>query len=139
MAEVLLLVEIAALPSRASPSRACGSRLASTTRARRVQFPMLPAAEGDREFVARFAAQRAWLHIAQMMGIGWLAAADEARLLHDIAKVLAAAIAPRGRNREHALFDALGPTPVGAFAGGNHLRPGNQRQRPFDRGCSRIG
>ena len=104
-----------------------------------VHFPMVPAAEGDREFVARFAAQRAWLHIAQMMGIGWLAAADEARLLHDIAKVLAAAIAPRGRNREHALVDALGPTPVGAFAGGNHLRPGNQRQRPFDRGCSRIG
>jgi hypothetical protein len=68
-----------------------------------VQFPMVPAAEGDREFVARFAAQRAWLHVAQMMGIGWLAAADEARLLHDIAKMLAAAIAPRGSEREKLL------------------------------------
>ena len=28
------------------------------------------------------AAQRAWLHVAQMMGIGWLAAAHEAWLLH---------------------------------------------------------
>src|SRR5262245_27274834 len=101
--------------------------------------PVMHAAERDREFIAYFAAERAWLHVPQMMGIGWLAAAHEARLLHDIAKVLAAAIAPRGRNREDALVDALHPTPVGAFAGGNHLRPGNQRQRPFDRGCSRIG
>jgi hypothetical protein len=80
-----------------------------------VQFPMVPAAEGDREFVARFAAQRAWLHVAQMMGIGWLAAADEARLLHDIAKMLAAAIAPRGSEREKALVDTLCRTSVGSF------------------------
>src|SRR5262245_1428201 len=58
--------------------------------------PVMHAAERDREFIARLATQRAWLHVAQMMGIGRLAAADQARLLHDIAKVLAAAIAPRG-------------------------------------------
>src|SRR5262245_25821500 len=58
--------------------------------------PVIHAAERDGKFVARFAAQRAWLHVAQMMGIGWLAAAHEARLLHDKAKVLAAAVAPRG-------------------------------------------
>jgi hypothetical protein len=58
---------------------------------------MMRAAERDGEFVAGFAAQRARLHAAQMVGIGWPAATDEARLLHDIAKVLAAAIAPRGR------------------------------------------
>jgi hypothetical protein len=40
--------------------------------------PVMHAAERDREFIARFAAQRAWLHVAQMMGIGWLAAAHEA-------------------------------------------------------------
>src|SRR5262249_37741179 len=44
--------------------------------------PVMHAAERDREFIARFAAQRAWLHVAQMVGIGWLAAAHEAWLLH---------------------------------------------------------
>src|SRR5215831_363711 len=43
--------------------------------------PVMHAAERDREFIARFAAQRAWLHVAQMMGIGRLAAAHEAWLL----------------------------------------------------------
>src|SRR5262245_50154988 len=57
--------------------------------------PVMYSAERDREFIARFAAQRAWLHVAQMMGVGWFAPADEAWLLHDIAKVVAAAIAPR--------------------------------------------
>lgn len=89
--------------------------------------PVMHAAERDREFIARFAAQRAGLHAAQMMGIGWLAATDEAWLLHDVAKVLAVAIAPRGRNHEDALVDALGLTLVGAFAGDALLRPGGQR------------
>src|SRR5262245_60210299 len=40
--------------------------------------PVMRAAERDREFITRFAAQRAWLHVAQMVGIGWLAAAHEA-------------------------------------------------------------
>ncbi len=63
---------------------------------------VMHAAEWDHKFIARFAAQRTWLHVAQMMGIGWLTATDEARLLHDVAKVLAAAIATRGRYRELA-------------------------------------
>jgi hypothetical protein len=42
--------------------------------------PVMHAAERDREFIARFAAQRAWLHVAQMVGIGWLAAAHKAWL-----------------------------------------------------------
>src|SRR5260370_367229 len=86
--------------------------------------PVMRAAERDREFIARFAAQRTRLHVAQMMGIGWLTATDEARLLHDVAKVLAAAIATRGRYRENALVDALRLTLVGAFAGAALLRPG---------------
>ena len=43
-----------------------------------------------------------------MMRIGLFAAADEARLLGNIAKVLAVTIAPRCRNDEHALVDAVG-------------------------------
>src|SRR6516162_3958647 len=52
--------------------------------ARAMRGPVMYAAERDREFIARFAAQRAWLHVAQMVGIGWLAATDKARLLHDM-------------------------------------------------------
>ncbi len=67
---------------------------------------VMHTAERDREFIARLTPQRAWLHVAQMMGIGWLAATDEARLLHDIAKVLPVAVTPWGRNCEDALIDA---------------------------------
>jgi hypothetical protein len=41
-----------------------------------------------------------------MMRIAWLAATDEARLLHDIAKVPPVAVTPWGRNCEDALIDA---------------------------------
>src|SRR5262245_55250482 len=102
--------------------------------------PVMHAAERDREFIARFAAQRAWLHVAQMVGIGWLAATDEARLLHDIAKVLAAAIAPRGGNGEDALVNALRLTSVDVFGGDGLLPRSNLRHRsPLVRGCRRIG
>src|SRR5262245_48812198 len=43
-----------------------------------------------------------------MMRIGLLAAANEAGLLGNIAKMLAVTIAPRCRNDEHALVDAAG-------------------------------
>src|SRR5262249_44566983 len=43
-----------------------------------------------------------------MMRIGLFAAADETRLLGNMAKVLAVTIAPRCRNDEHALVDAVG-------------------------------
>src|SRR5262249_12797153 len=44
--------------------------------------PVMHSAEREREFIACLAAQRACLHVAQLMGIGWLAAAHEAWLLH---------------------------------------------------------
>ena len=69
---------------------------------------VMRAAERDGEFIARFAAERPRLQVAEMMRIGLFAAADEARLLGDVAKVLAVSIAPRCRNGEHALVDALG-------------------------------
>src|SRR5215472_3383374 len=69
--------------------------------------PVMRAAERDREFVARFAAERPWLQVTKMMRIGLFAAADEARLLSNVAQVLPVAIATRCSNREGALVDAL--------------------------------
>ena len=69
---------------------------------------MMRAAERDGEFIAGFAAERPRLQVAKMMRIGLFAAADETRLLGNIAKVLAVSIAPRCRNDEHALVDAVG-------------------------------
>jgi hypothetical protein len=100
---------------------------------------MVASAERDSELVTYLAAQRAGLGESKMVGVRGLAAADEARLLHDIAKVLAAAIAPRGRDREDALVNALRLTGVGAFSGGKRLRPVNLRcRRIIVRGC-RLG
>ncbi len=76
--------------------------------------PVMHAAERDREFIARFAAQGAWLQISEMMGIRWLAASYKARLSSHKAQVLAVTIAPRRGNREHALVDAAGLVISGA-------------------------
>src|SRR5436190_324432 len=86
---------------------------------------VMRAAEPDSEFIAHFAAARPRLQIEKMMRIRLFAAADETRLLGNIAKVLPVAIAPGGSNREDALVDALRLTSVGAFGGGSHLRPFN--------------
>src|SRR5262245_53084539 len=67
---------------------------------------MVPSAERDSELVAYLAAQRAGLGESEMVGVRGLAAAHEARLFGDIAKVLAVAIAPRRRDCQHALIDA---------------------------------
>jgi hypothetical protein len=69
---------------------------------------VMPAAERDGEFVAHFAAERPRLQVAKMMRIGLFAAADQARLLGNIAKVLAVTIAPRCGNDERALVDSVG-------------------------------
>ena len=68
---------------------------------------MMRAAERNGEFIAGLAAERPRLQVAEMMRIGLFAAADEARLLGNIAKVLAVSIAPRCRNHEHTLVDAV--------------------------------
>jgi hypothetical protein len=46
-------------------------------------------AEWHGEFIARFAAESTRLHVTEMMRVRWLAAADEAGLLHDVVEVLA--------------------------------------------------
>ena len=88
---------------------------------------MMRAAERDGELIAHFAAERPRLQVAKMMRIGLFAAADEARLLGNIAKVLPVAIAPRCGNGEHALVDAVGLIEVAAsfrerLMGANKLR-----------------
>ena len=69
---------------------------------------VMRAAERDGEFVACFAAERPRLQVAQMMRIRLLAAANEARLLGHIAKMLAVPVAPRCGNDELALVYAVG-------------------------------
>jgi len=89
--------------------------------------PVMRAAERDGEFVARFAAERPWLQVTKMMRIGLFAAADETRLLGNVAKVLPVTIATRYSNREDTLVDALRSSRIGAFGDGNHSRPFNLR------------
>src|SRR5205814_1434633 len=72
-----------------------------------VHQPVMDAAERHCELVADLAPERARLHVAQMMGVGGPAAADEARLLGDVTQVLTVAKASRHRNSQHALVDAL--------------------------------
>jgi hypothetical protein len=67
-----------------------------------VHRPVVPAAERHREFIARFAAERARLHEPQVVRVGRLAAADEACLLGDLAKMLAVAVPARGGDGAHA-------------------------------------
>ena len=67
---------------------------------------MMRAAERDGEFIAGLAAERPRLQEAEMMRIGLFAAADETRLLGDIAKVRFVAIAAGSGNRERTFVDA---------------------------------
>src|SRR5260370_12919632 len=66
------------------------------------------ATQRDSEFVAGLAAERPRLDVAKMMRIRWLAAADEACLLSDVAQMLAVAVPTRRSDREDALVDAAG-------------------------------
>src|SRR5262245_4182543 len=68
--------------------------------------PVMTAAEWDRKLIADLAAERAGLRKSEVVGVRGLAATDEARLLHYIAKVVPVAIAARRRHREYALIDA---------------------------------
>ena len=88
---------------------------------------MVPSAERDSELVTYLAAQRAGLGESKMVGVRGFAAAQQTRLLSDVAEVLPVAIATRGRDRENALVDALRLTSVDACGGGDHMRAGNLR------------
>src|SRR5262245_59986296 len=90
---------------------------------------MMPATEWDREFIADLATERTGLGESEVVGVRWLAAADQTRLLGDTAQMLPVAIAPRGSDREDALVDALRWTRVDAFGDGSHLRCRNLKHR----------
>src|SRR5215475_3716705 len=94
---------------------------------------VMPATEWDRELIADLAAERTGLGKSEVVGVRGLAAADEARLLGDIAEVLAVAIPTRGSDCENALIDALRLMGVGAFGGGNRFGPGSSRV-----GCGKL-
>jgi hypothetical protein len=89
----------------------------------------MPAAKWDRELIANLAAERPGLGKSEVVGVRGLAAAHEARLLGDIAKVLSVPVAPGSRNREDALVDALPPIGVDVFGGDRLLQPINLRHR----------
>ena len=74
--------------------------------------PVMDATERDGEFVAGLAAERPWLHEAQMVRVRRLAAADEARLFGDVSKVLPVAVAAGRPDREFTLVDAGGFWPI---------------------------
>src|SRR5262245_27786948 len=105
-----------------------------------MQRAVMSATEWDRELIADLAAERTGLGEAEVVGVRGLAAANQTRLLGDIAQMLPVAIAPWGSDHENALVDALRLTNVSTFCGGNHLRPGNLRHRRIIvRGCSHLG
>src|SRR5262249_13521881 len=106
--------------------------------ARAMHRTMMPATERDCELIADLAAERAGLGESEVVGIRWLAAAHETRLLGDIAQVLPVPIAPRDRDREDAFVDAFCLTSVSAFGDGNHLRGNLRHRRIIVRGC-RLG
>ena len=56
-----------------------------------MNLTVMTPAEGYGELVADLTAERSWLRKTQMMRVGRRAAADQAGLLHDEAKVLAVA------------------------------------------------
>ena len=95
--------------------------------ARAVHRAMMPATKWDRELITDLAAERTGLGETEVVRVRGLAAAQETRLLDDIAQVLPVAIPTRRRNREDALVDALRLTSVGALGGGDHLGRSNLR------------
>src|SRR6516164_4090054 len=88
---------------------------------------VMSATEGNGELIADLAAERTGLGETEVVRVRGLAAAQQTRLLGDIAQMLPVAIAPWGSDREDALVDALHLISVSAFGGGNHLGPGNLR------------
>ena len=70
-----------------------------------VQLTMMSTAKRNSEFVANFACQGGALCKAQVMSISRTAAADEARLLGDLSRVLPVAQSARLGKRQDAFVD----------------------------------
>jgi hypothetical protein len=72
-----------------------------------VQGAVVTTAKRHHEFIADFAPERALLGEAQMVWVGWCAAADQARLLGDKPQVLLVAVALGLGERQHTLVDPM--------------------------------
>ena len=84
-----------------------------------MDFSMMAAAQRHCELIADFATERPALRKAQVVGVARLPAADQTSLVRHKPHVLAVANAARLRQRQRALFDALGPQPAfGLFQSG---------------------
>src|SRR5258708_24426982 len=83
---------------------------------------VVDAAERHRKFIAGLTSERLWLNVSKMMRVRWLAAADEASLLSDVAQMLPAAIPARCSTRDDALVDAFGLITPGARSLARDLR-----------------
>jgi len=75
---------------------------------------MMPTAEWDRKLIADLAAERTRLHETEVVRVRGPAAAHKARLLGDIAKVLAVAEATGGGDCQETFVDAFGLMMSGA-------------------------
>ena len=73
-----------------------------------VQLPMMPAAKRHCELIAHFEANCPGLRKPQVMGIGWLPAADEARLRSNELQVCLVAQSFGFGDRKLALVDLRG-------------------------------
>ena len=73
-----------------------------------VNLAMMSAAKGYREFVTDPSPKRATLCEAEMMGIGGLSTANQARVLGDEFDVISIANPARFRQGQYALVDAFG-------------------------------
>ena len=81
--------------------------------------------ERDRELVTGLATKGPRLHVPKMMRVRRFAAAYEAGLLGDIAKVFSIAIATRRCNGEDPFVDAVDRRRVATFGRDSLLRPSN--------------
>jgi hypothetical protein len=89
-----------------------------------VEGAVVDSAERHREFVACFAAERAWLRIAKMMRVRRLTATHQASLLGDKSDVVLVPNSTGLRQGEPALVDIVGAV---SFAGLRNMRPEPQR------------
>jgi hypothetical protein len=70
-----------------------------------MNFTMVTTAQWDGKFVAHFASERPALRKAHVVGIRWLPAANQARLIGNEADMIAVADSPRFRKCKYALVN----------------------------------
>jgi hypothetical protein len=73
-----------------------------------MNFTVVTTTQRHREFIAHLAAQRRTLRKAQVVGVRWLPAADQARMFGNESDVIAVADPPRLREGKHTLVDSFG-------------------------------